>query len=223
MQHDEKLITADVHCEPYETHHHHHHHYHSELGHDPSSAAAAPEAQAREPPASADHNVSVSAQVAPTAQAGEVMQMQLACSTTNEAHHADANGEYAHELHSDPTRAPHVDQDWHPSCDGESQRGEDEHEHEHECEYEATLGGDTPLIVGQVMDDGWLMRSEDFEVDAQYTRAFLHLPADVAKMGMRGMSLSGLQLGLRNGIWRPLLHDNVYVAKAYPPDDIFYY
>lgn len=206
LQH--KAVTADLHSVP-------HHPQHSQLSHDPSCARAAvfPQLPAQQPLACTQYDVSLSAQVAPSAEP-QLTQMQLPCATTNDVDEVDVKREY--ESHSDPTRMPYVDDEQrHASYAGEQQWEEQQNE--------ATLGGDTPLIVGQVMEDGWLMRSEDFEVDAQYTNAFLHLPVAVAKMGMRGMSLSGLQLALRNGIWRPVLHDNVYVAKAYPPDDIFYY
>lgn len=90
-------------------------------------------------------------------------------------------------------------------------------------EYESVLWDDMPLNVEQVMDDGWVLNSEDRQEDREQSKAFLHLPPDVAKLGMQGMSLSCMQLALRNGVWRPILHDGIFVAHAYPPDDVFYY
>eukprot|EP00178_Gracilaria_changii_P015981 TRINITY_DN449_c0_g1_i1.p1 TRINITY_DN449_c0_g1~~TRINITY_DN449_c0_g1_i1.p1 ORF type:complete len:480 (-),score=115.80 TRINITY_DN449_c0_g1_i1:1920-3359(-) len=110
----------------------------------------------------------------------------------------------------------------HASAEWRDVRRDEGDDNDADC-FEAVLGGDTPLIVAQLMDDGWLLRSDDCEVDAEYTNAFLHLPAEVAKMGMRGMSLSCLHVALRNGIWRPVARDGMYIANAYPPDEMFYY
>lgn len=89
-------------------------------------------------------------------------------------------------------------------------------------EWEGVLGDEMPLCVEQVMPDGWIMACDDPE-EGEYTKAFLCLPVDVARLGMKGMSLSRIKLALRKGVWRPVLHDALYVGKAYPPDDVFYY
>lgn len=89
------------------------------------------------------------------------------------------------------------------------------------CRY---FGGEEQaVIVEQVLNDGWVVKCDDDE-DGEEGQVLLKLPENVAKMGMKGMSLSGLQMGLRNGIWRPVQRDEACcMSSAYPPDELFYY
>lgn len=95
---------------------------------------------------------------------------------------------------------------------------------------------DLTVTVEQVMPDGWVIKCEEDDTDAYESdgrvfprdrdeqQVFLHLPACTARNGMQGMTLTGLQLGFRNGMWRPIPHeDGSCVANAYPPDELFYY
>lgn len=92
------------------------------------------------------------------------------------------------------------------------------------CRYFAI--DELTLTVDEVMVDGWMIKRED-EEGSEWDgdgEAFLHLPPKVARMGMKGMTLSGIQLGFRNGLWRPVLRDDgSCVTSAYPPDELFYY
>lgn len=102
------------------------------------------------------------------------------------------------------------------------------------CRY---FGADELTVtVEQVMPDGWFIKCEEDDTDAyecdgrvfhrdrDEQQVFLHLPACTARNGMQGMTLTGLQLGFRNGMWRPIPHeDGSCVASAYPPDELFYY
>lgn len=93
---------------------------------------------------------------------------------------------------------------------------------EDEESYEMFIGDEEPLSVDEILSDGWVIYSEDSD-GGERCKAFLHLPEDLAKLGMQGMSLSCMKLALRNGVWRPIRSDGTFVAHAYPPDDVFYY
>lgn len=93
------------------------------------------------------------------------------------------------------------------------------------------------MTVLQVTGDGWLLRCEDDDLthvhddeddkdDARKDdEIFLRLPECVARIGMKGMTLSGMLLALRNGVWRPLPHPDSHacISSTYPPDELFYY
>lgn len=103
---------------------------------------------------------------------------------------------------------------------------DDDDEDDISNEYERYLGDEMPIVVEQVKPDGWQLRSEEFNDDdnpIQDSSVFLRLPPDAAKLGMKGMSLSGLLLGLRGSVWRPVEHDGIFVMNTYPPDELFYY
>lgn len=88
--------------------------------------------------------------------------------------------------------------------------------------YERYFGDETALNVEEIMADGWVINA-DGNSRKEEDQIFLYLPGDAASLGMKGMSLSCLQLGLRNGIWRPIEQDGTCIANAYPPDELFYY
>lgn len=70
----------------------------------------------------------------------------------------------------------------------------------------------TITIVEHATDEGWVLRINERDI-------FLHLPADVALMGMPGMDITSLVLGKRNGIWRPVWcpSHEAYIGRICPP------
>lgn len=88
--------------------------------------------------------------------------------------------------------------------------------------YESYLGGEMAVTLQQVLQNGWILSGENHLGDEM--TAFVSLPADLAGFGVLGMSLSGMTLGLRNGIWRPVPGDGDSASViVYPPDDVFFY
>lgn len=86
--------------------------------------------------------------------------------------------------------------------------------------YDMYIGEEMRVNVDEVLTGGWVMTGEDEE---EREKAFLTLPDDVARLGMRGMSLSCLLLARRNGVWRPVVQEEEFRLLAYAPDDVFYY
>ena len=90
-------------------------------------------------------------------------------------------------------------------------------------EPEATMGGDMPLNVVKVLDDGWVFEDKWGQWGGgggdSSIQATVPLSPAVAKLGVAGMSLSCMNLELHRGIWRPVANDygNMIVANAYPP------
>lgn len=108
----------------------------------------------------------------------------------------------------------------------ETAREEDGPADKDEDGYQCYFGGeDINLIVDQVMPNGWVVACDDDldNLSPGENQVFLQLPSETSKLGMKGMSLSCLQLGLRNGVWRPVEQEGEYIASAYPPDELFYY
>lgn len=91
-----------------------------------------------------------------------------------------------------------------------------------EREYERYFGDEIAVNVVDVVSNGWVISSDTAPNGSCDQSVFLHLPPDTAKLGMKGMTLSCLLLGLRNGVWRPIKQDGSCVTNACPPDDLFY-
>lgn len=91
-----------------------------------------------------------------------------------------------------------------------------------EKRYASYVGGEMAVTLDEVLQNGWVLRGEDHL--GEETTAFVSLPADLAGFGMKGMSVSCMALGLRNGIWRPIRGEgDLATATVYPPDDVFFY
>lgn len=91
-----------------------------------------------------------------------------------------------------------------------------------EEEYERYFGDEIAVNVVDVVSNGWVICSDTAPSGSCDRSVFLRLPPDTAKLGMKGMTLSCLLLGLRNGVWRPIKLDGSCVTNACPPDDLFY-
>mmetsp|Transcript_46499 Transcript_46499/g.63325 ORF Transcript_46499/g.63325 Transcript_46499/m.63325 type:complete len:179 (-) Transcript_46499:128-664(-) len=68
-------------------------------------------------------------------------------------------------------------------------------------EIEDILQSEMNLYIREVRPDGWVME----DLLGATGDAFVRLPPEVAAMGRPGVNFSLMILGLRNGIWRPLI------------------
>ena len=91
-------------------------------------------------------------------------------------------------------------------------------------DYERILGTDCgmPLEISKMRQDGWELMDMDFgdaSPDEDYdSTAFVRLPPEVAALGRVGAPFSCMSLGLRNGVWRPIVNEfDSVVANVYPP------
>lgn len=88
-------------------------------------------------------------------------------------------------------------------------------------EQEIVCGDEmSSMVAVEVRRDGWVLAKCEFGMNGDCHRAnavFLPLPPYVAKMGVKDMTISCIELGLRNGIWRPIEHGGVFSGNALPP------
>lgn len=90
-----------------------------------------------------------------------------------------------------------------------------------EEKYDAIIWDETAVVVDEIDQGGWILVSEgDSELN---DKAYLQLPADVAALGVKGMSISCVMFGLKGGLWRPFAGDGGGIQPiVYPPDEAFY-
>jgi hypothetical protein len=83
--------------------------------------------------------------------------------------------------------------------------------------YESSRDLEMPVEVKEVRNDGWLLQPDKYEDRSEGSDnapVFVRLPPEVAKLGMKGMQMSCMSLGYRNGEWQPF---NAYGEKACGP------
>ena len=93
--------------------------------------------------------------------------------------------------------------------EGGEEEGDDISE---DFDYEDYLESEMNLFIKEVRPNGWLLYDmtggyDEFtgEGDDADAEAFVPLPPDLAAMGRKGANFSSMLLGLRNGVWRPLI------------------
>eukprot|EP00177_Eucheuma_denticulatum_P007167 GFKZ01013028.1.p1 GENE.GFKZ01013028.1~~GFKZ01013028.1.p1 ORF type:complete len:293 (+),score=37.61 GFKZ01013028.1:326-1204(+) len=100
-------------------------------------------------------------------------------------------------------------------AEGVAQHGVDEDK------YDVIIRDETAVVVEEIDDGGWVLVSEGENDLAD--KAYLQLPAEVAVLGVKGMSISCVMFGLKGGVWRPFSGDGGGIEPiVYPPDEAFY-
>jgi hypothetical protein len=96
------------------------------------------------------------------------------------------------------------------------------------------IDGEEPVEVKEVREDGWVLHhpysfsqsgywSDGPENHDDGSEYFVKLPKEVAKLGKKGMTFSGMNLRCRRGIWSPFSRDDFFgtgmvCGNVYPPD-----
>jgi hypothetical protein len=72
-------------------------------------------------------------------------------------------------------------------------------------EFDSSREPDFPVKLEEVRNDGWLINTNGFNPNNDDAPVFVRLPPKVAKLGMKGMQMSCMSLGYRNGEWQPFM------------------
>jgi hypothetical protein len=91
----------------------------------------------------------------------------------------------------------------------------------HAGEFDSSRSPEFPVKLEEVRNDGWLINTNGFDRNDDDAPVFVRLPPEVAKLGMKGMQMSCMSLGYRNGEWQPFMtytdSSIAPLANVYPP------